>query len=369
MSDFSSSDGSEFSQMSETDSDLEIMLEERIRPKNQSFFEQIVPQFNDKEHIEHFRVSKDVAADIAVRFENSEYYKWQLGPHEKLTSLKQTQIFLWFAGHQSASFCDVADIFNICISSLHKVTKRMTYFLSNLAPEVIIWPNNERQAEIERHFREKNGYPGIIGAVDGTHIKIDKPLEDPDSYINRKGYYSIQAQLVCDHQLKITNLFVGYPGSVHDARVFRTSDLFHSLQEKCNEFHILGDSAYPLMYNLMTPFPDRGMLTRNQINYNFQHSSNRICIEHCNGLLKQKWRQLYHLKLRDIRTIVHFIRACCVLHNLALNDNFLYIEGDNNLEANENNVNLYDIQDAAEHANIANPDAVQKRNMIVNTLQ
>jgi len=38
------------------------------------------------------------------------------------------------------------------------------------------------------------------GSMDGTHIRIDKPLENPDSYINRKQYFSIQLQGVVNHQ-------------------------------------------------------------------------------------------------------------------------------------------------------------------------
>jgi len=44
-------------------------------------------------------------------------------------------------------------------------------------------------------------FPGVIGAIDGTHINIPAPKENPESYINRKGHYSIQAKvhnfLVC----------------------------------------------------------------------------------------------------------------------------------------------------------------------------
>ncbi|KAL1490296.1 hypothetical protein ABEB36_013012 [Hypothenemus hampei] len=46
-------------------------------------------------------------------------------------------------------------------------------------------------------------------------------------------------------------------------------------------------------------------------------------IEHCFGVLKQKFRQMYYVKLRKIRLIVHFIWAACVLHNALINDNFL----------------------------------------------
>ncbi|CAH2018946.1 unnamed protein product [Acanthoscelides obtectus] len=37
-------------------------------------------------------------------------------------------------------------------------------------------------------------------------------------------------------------------------------------------------------------------------------------------MLKQKFRQLYHIKLRKIPLIVHFVRAVCVLHNISIKD-------------------------------------------------
>ncbi|KAJ8927707.1 hypothetical protein NQ314_019804 [Rhamnusium bicolor] len=37
---------------------------------------------------------------------------------------------------------------------------------------------------------------------------------------------------------------------------------------------------------------------------------------------KAKVRQLYHVKLRNIRLIAHLIRAACVLHNISLEDDF-----------------------------------------------
>lgn len=126
----------------------------------------------------------------------------------------------------------------------------------------------------------------------------------------------------------IRDIFVGYPGSVHDSRVFRNSPLCNTLQQKCGNFFLLGDSGYPLLNNLLTPFRDRGQLTRAQNNYNVALATNRYIIEHCFGLLKQKFRQLFHIKLRSIQDIVHLIRACCVLHNLAVKDDVPVNEND-----------------------------------------
>lgn len=119
-------------------------------------------------------------------------------------------------------------------------------------------------------------------------------------------------QVVCDHKRKIRDIFVGFPGSVHDSRVFRSSPLYNTLPEKCENHYILGDSGYPCLRHLLTPFRDRGNLTPEQQNYNYKLATNRYIIEHCFGILKQKFRQLYHLKLRKIEEIVNFIPACCV---------------------------------------------------------
>lgn len=67
---------------------------------------------------------------------------------------------------------------------------------------------------------------------------------------------------------------------------------------------------------LITPFRDNGHLRPSQKYFNNKLSSVRVCIEHTFGLLKQRFRQLYHVKLRDHRRITKFIRACCILHNI-----------------------------------------------------
>jgi len=83
----------------------------------------------------------------------------------------------------------------------------------------------------------------------------------------------------------------------------------------------LGDAAYPCFLQLITPYRDNGHLTQAQRNFNRIHSQCRISVEHGFGLLKQRFRQLYFLKLRNMQFIVKFILACCVLHNLPdLND-------------------------------------------------
>lgn len=72
----------------------------------------------------------------------------------------------------------------------------------------------------------------------------------------------------------------------------------------------------------MTPYKDNGHLTAAQTHFNRRLSKERIDIEHSFGILKQRFRQLYHTKIRGMKFICHFIRASIVLHNLADEDDF-----------------------------------------------
>lgn len=142
---------------------------------------------------------------------------------------------------------------------------------------------------------------------------------------------------------KIRDIMVGFPGSVHDSRVFRASPLFNTLAEKCHGNYILGDSGFPCLQNSLTPYKDFGQLTRRQQNYNLKLSKTRYVVEHTIGLLKQKFRQLYHLKLRGDHDIANFIRACCVLHNMALDGDAMVLEEHENVNADV--PNLADLRD------------------------
>lgn len=75
----------------------------------------------------------------------------------------------------------------------------------------------------------------LTGIIDGSHIQINKPTERHVDYFNRKHYYSVVLQGVCNEQRQFIDVFVGYPGSVHDARVFKNSPIYDALPTLCDE--------------------------------------------------------------------------------------------------------------------------------------
>ena len=168
-----------------------FFVERKSRPKN--FLEQIVPKFSSVEFLEHFRVSRLVAEAIAGRFRDSPLYNHQCGPNGKLEPYAQTLIYLWFVGRQTTPFRAVADRFNIALSTLHRIIGVFTTLLSSLSSTAIKWPTQEEKIISENYFR-CNGFPGAIEAIDSTHIKIKKPNNNPDSYLNKEYFHSIQVR-------------------------------------------------------------------------------------------------------------------------------------------------------------------------------
>ena len=73
----------------------------------------------------------------------------------------------------------------------------MGYAVANLKGTTIKWPTHEEQQEIANQFYSDFGLPQCIGAIDGTHVELDSKIGGQIDYINRKGFASMQAQVIC----------------------------------------------------------------------------------------------------------------------------------------------------------------------------
>ena len=56
--------------------------------------------------------------------------------------------------------------------------------------------SDEERRRSKRHFFDKFGISGVIGCIDGTHIRIIKPHAEDSLFYNRKGFYSLNAMIV-----------------------------------------------------------------------------------------------------------------------------------------------------------------------------
>ncbi|XP_060562966.1 putative nuclease HARBI1 [Ruditapes philippinarum] len=83
----------------------------------------------------------------------------------------------------------LADIFGVCEYSVHKSIHEISEKIcKHLLPDLVKWPEKRTADRTVDGFQEINGFPGVIGAIDGSHIPIRTPTEFPENYIHRKGY-------------------------------------------------------------------------------------------------------------------------------------------------------------------------------------
>ncbi|KAK4322217.1 hypothetical protein Pmani_007015 [Petrolisthes manimaculis] len=300
----------------ESDEEEERWREEKERLQQptrvEGYFDRTIPLYNLHEFKSHFRMERASFEQLVPL----------LGPHLTLRTVpveKKLLATLWLLGNKK-SFRSVADRFDLNKGYLHGIVLEVCAGLRAVRPQFLNWPDREEQSQIENSFLRKTGFPEVVGCIDGSHIPIPGPSDHRAAYINRKGFPSIQMQAVCDDNLRFLDVIAGWPGSVHDARVFRNSPLYELLEagNVNDDHHLLGDSAYALTQYIMVPFRDNGHLTEEQVNYNTRHSSARMAIERSFGLLKSKFRRLHYLDMRLLDKIPLLIMACCVLHNFIL---------------------------------------------------
>jgi len=187
----------------------------------------------------------------------------------------------------------------------------------------ITWPSEEELNQTSERF--KDDFPGCVGFIDGSHIDLEeRPRDDHEAYFDRKQNYSIQLQAICDWDRRIRHIHVGYPGSTHDARVFRNSDIGRNPQKYFLDGQwIAGDSAYPVGPHLLTPFRNNAThsTAHNRRQFNKYFASRRVRIECCFGILKETFGSLKQLRIQVNQTGNHefackWITACCVLYNM-----------------------------------------------------
>lgn len=246
-------------------------------------------------------------------------------------------LFIWYISN-TETFREIGNLFGVTKSTAWRVITRVSQWLIGIGHEYIQWPSSSEVQAISSKFEAKHRIPDIIGAIDCTHIRIKAPKEDKTAFFNRKHFYSINLQLVTDARKRFISVSCGEPGSLHDSRVLRRSELYKRAEENMtgtfpNHTFLIGDSAYPSLEWLVPPFKDNGALTDVQNRFNFKHSSTRIVVEHAIGLLKSRFRRLLHFTEQvNLNQVKNIVTCACILHNICINQNDSILENQNEPE-------------------------------------
>lgn len=216
---------------------------------------------------------------------------------------------------------DSGDMHGISQQSVSKIAKNVATALATKAHTFINMPCTlQEQEETMREFRTLSNFPTVIGAIDCTHIKIKRVGGDmSEAYVNRKGYYSINVQVVCDSKLKIRDIVARWRGSAHDSRIFNESSLKERFERGEFVGRLLGDSGYACTEYLFTPCNNAN--NDKEEAYNKAHIKTRNTVERCFGLWKQRFRCLLRGMYMKLATAKTTIVALAMLHNIAIDMN------------------------------------------------
>lgn len=191
--------------------------------------------------------------------------------------------------------------------------------------------SEEDWINIAKEFYDRTNFPNCIGAVDGKHIRLQKPNNTGSEFYNYKNFYSTILLGIVDADYCFTAIDVGAYGAGSDSSVFKNSNFGQRLHNNQlnvptpqklpnNEmgepipFMIVGDEAFALSQNVLRPYPRRNLTMKQRV-FNYRLTRARRMVECTFGILANKWRILH----RSLDVRVEFadliIKTCCILHN------------------------------------------------------
>jgi hypothetical protein len=227
----------------------------------------------------------------------------------------------------------VGAAFGVGQSTVSQVTWRFIESMEDRARHHLVWPNQDRIEEIKANLEAVFGVPNCCGAVDATHIIMTLPaVESSEDWCDQAKNYSMFLQGVVDDDLRFIDIVTGWPGSMTFSRLMKCSSFFKlceagerlgdpvritSGNAEIREF-IAGDSCYPLLPWLMTPY-EGNKLSAPMLNFNARQKAARMLGTKALARLKGSWRILHKVMWRpDKNKLPSIILVCCLLHNILI---------------------------------------------------
>ena len=284
--------------------------------------------FSPRDWLQNFRLSKDTFDHLCAELTpHIQYQDTRL--RDAITVKKRVAITLWTLS-SPAEYRTVSHLFGVGRSTVCEVVhETCKAIVDHLLPKYICFPSIEQQQQYIDNFESKWGVPQCLGAIDGSHIPISPPALCHTDYYNRKGWYSVLVQAVVDYKFCFLDIYTGWPGSVHDARVLAHSTFYKKatvgqLLSRATKpingvnvpVFVIGDSAYPMQPWLMKPYNQPSIESADKRTYNYRICRGRIVVEIAFGRLKARWRRL--LKRNDmlVKNVPNIVASECVLHNM-----------------------------------------------------
>lgn len=241
------------------------------------------------------------------------------------------------------------------------------------------WPDADEMDKIKAKNEKIKGLPNCCGAIDTTHIMLCLPSGEPNSKVwldSEKNhsmviqvnwyafsfskwkislYFGIRFctrlnseldplfQVIVDPDMRFRDMITGWPGSMNELQILKSSG-FYKLCEKGARLngksvnvsdrseireYIVGDSGYPLLPWLITPYQDTDA-SEHKSGFNKRISATRSVASRALARFKDMWRFFQGEMWRpDKHRLPRMILVCGLLHNIMID----HMEDDEKSEA------------------------------------
>ena len=281
--------------------------------KSQHWWYEILPLYDEIRFKKVLRMEKQQFNKLVQILQNDTIFQSKGNKPQAPVEL-QLAIFLRRLGSKD-DILSICSRFGVSEGTVILYVNRVIEAIRNKKSEFIQWPNNDNRVTVHAGFQAIGGFQNVIGAIDGTHFILNEaPAQDPTAFFTRKKRYAIHCQGIVDFREIFINYVIGWPGSVHDARVYTNSDFFLNRAEYIEgEDYVLGDSAYPISPFLISPFKNPSNYRQRQ--FNFIHSKHRVVVENAFGRLKARFKALKELSVKDLKIAIKLADCAILLHN------------------------------------------------------
>ncbi|XP_067888770.1 putative nuclease HARBI1 [Heterodontus francisci] len=139
------------------------------------------------------------------------------GGHPMPVTLKITVVLSFYT---SGSFQgSTGDMYGDLQAAAHYCIKEVTNVLFQRVGDYVRY-RTDPDSQAERAVRF-----GAIAGFFRRHVTIKSPTDQPATFINRKGFHSINIQLVCDYRKCFLQVCAHFSGSSHDTYIFQLSQV------------------------------------------------------------------------------------------------------------------------------------------------
>ncbi|XP_071530141.1 uncharacterized protein [Panulirus ornatus] len=301
-----------------------MKLRANTKTEMAEFLPNINSELSDADFLHTFRVSKSVYQFLVGEWQKevSEKLMKDGVPVAELDQYEQLVLAALYYLGSTEKLAPASERFSMSPIAFLNTAVRFADFLIRQQDTYVTMPPLEERLIIAEAFKNFSGFPGVMGAMDAAliHMRTPPGPEKQDYCYDKTKAGSkcgFVLQFIADHRLLFRAIHLDAPGAGTRIQIFQESGAWFFLQNLTSaETHVVAPAVYPLAPAIMTPHMN-DVLSYQEALFNENHREALKLAANAMGLFKSRFKRMQQLD-RHIENSTKFIKATCILHNVAI---------------------------------------------------